>query len=122
MAVELGKFISNKLETLPTDHPDRTLIEGVSVVIEAYVNRQAIVDEIPKRKLPTRGESIMFAADLPLSARGKRITANLYRQGEITTDQDLCHITDYDLMLNYHVGEKTVANIREYYPYTPKKG
>jgi single-stranded DNA-binding protein len=46
MAVEFGHFLSEQLDKLPADHPDRPFLVGLQQVVGAYVEQQASGQEL----------------------------------------------------------------------------
>ncbi len=118
---EIERFILDKLDSLPSDHSQRPFIEGLSQVVGAYESKPDSIVEDPTKPFPTMGESYQFAESLELNSRAKKIVARLYRVGIISSAQDLSHVPDFDLIQQYQLGAKTLANIRASYPYSPKE-
>lgn len=121
MAVELGKFLARQLGRLPEGHPDRSLIQGISGVVNAYTEKsiteisphQSDEDFIINRE--------QFRESTQLSGRARNQAGRLYMGGVIHTPDDLRNIPDEALLKFTSLGRKTLAAIRERYPYSPRQ-
>lgn len=116
MAVELGKFVADLLNRLPDNHPDRDFISGTSTLVDAY-NKVANKSSLERNETMHVRRARLIASTHLSGVAGKTV-GYLFSVGIINTADDICRVPDSILLGCHSVGKKTLAKIREHYPYT----